>query len=352
MLVHHFYSLLLITLTSLAIPPASPTPHDCTEALTTARPLSEADNVEYVLLRRRWPANKDIQKKIIRSLPPNVRLLLLDDLAETHTNSTIAAPASWLWVHDYLPETVINPQGQRELVSFEYASYQDWKTLLDARLASLLTGKTESLKPFPNSLKVAEQVADFLKLPLIESQLVMQGGHYMADEYGTIFVSRAILGNNRSFPTLEDVEAELKRVLYAKRVVWLPAISYEPTGHLDIYAMYLGRKKFLLKKVSDHNAGFAVAEAAGILERLGYTVDYLPSPDDRLYINSRRIGNRVLMPIYQEQKFLRPMRLDPADMIAKRKFEELGFEVVPIPATGLADSLGSLHCLTKTIPCL
>lgn len=325
-----------------------------------ARPVSDLDRPEYLVMRRHLPASSRIQQNILRHVPNYVSVLLLDDREGAKTKmsqkgvSIVAAPALSNWVQDYLPETVIDEHGQRSLVSFEYNTQEQYELMATLQFRALFTGE-RAPKPFPQAHPIADSLARFLGWPLVKSELVLQGGHYIAAEDGMVFVSQDVRAKNQGNGL--DVESELKRVLHAKQVFFLPTIPFEQSGHLDIYAMYLGERRFLLQKLgaADDEYGhynYAVAKAAGSLLDLGYTVDYLVTPkEDMLYINSRRIGHTLFMPVFEAPSFWGKPRLNAADRAAKAKFEDLGFTVVPVPAGELKAMHGSIHCLTKTIGC-
>ncbi len=316
-------------------------------------------------MRKKWPSHSNIQRDILKSLPANVRVLLLDDRANAVSKIPtlaraapgqkvldVAAHSPNHWVHDYLPEMVINPEGRPELVHFAYASPEDYEQDSKDRFRYLLTGQGEKPPPqFPLNGLVARSLADFLSLPLRRSEIVLHGGHYIAGEGGTIFLSKALLRKNES--SRRDLEDQLKTLLFAKEIVWLPDIFSEPTGHLDVYAMYLGQKRFLLQRTSDDSFwNREVDKAAETLSALGYRVDWIISPSEkRFYVNSRRFGQTLFMPVYANRSFFGKIRMDEHDVQAKAKFESLGFAVVPVPATELDDKMGGLHCLTKSYRC-
>ena len=327
----------------------------CTEQLV-ARPATDLDPVGYVILRKRWPGSSAAQSEIIHHLPADVKVILLDDQKgaklEIKKNKIILpAPAKSYWTQDYLPETVFNEEGKPEFVTFKYASNEEEEATIKEHFRSLLLGG-EPPPPIPQSHDVAWKLSEFLGWPLRRSEIVMHGGHYLADELGTLFISEKMISLNSK--SREELEQELLKLLHGKKVVWMPSIEGEPTGHLDVYAMHLGNNTFLLQKThSQEPWNSSVERAQEKLESLGYSVKILTaSSKTTLYVNSRRLGKRILMPVYAPTSFWGRIRLNEEDQKAKAVFQELGFEVVPIPSEDLEEKWGAVHCLTKTIPCI
>lgn len=350
----NFISLSLLVSLGFFTGLASASLSDCKGALSGG-PFSDREKSAFVVMKRRQPSQLVVKQQILRTLSRDTKVLLLDENSEfqwwpKRNQICLKSPADSVWVRDYLPVALLNERGQPELVSFEYATKEQHSELSNERIAAILLGHGEPPKPYPRSHQVAKTIADFLGWPLTVSDVVLQGGHLIIADDGTLFVSDSV----QSLNLKRNVEADLLELLRSRRLVWLPRIFGEPTGHIDVYSLYLGGKQFLLQKLS--RSGFwneYVEKAATILQRLGYEVEYLESPDEKhLYVNSLIIGQTVYMPVYGPVNFWGKISLDVTDKRAKAKFERLGLQVIAVPAAELLGKMGAVRCMTKTYPAL
>lgn len=253
------------------------------------------------------------------------------------------------WLRDYLPILVIRPDGSPQFVSFQYASSNDYWNL---KMGFLVGDESQnSLGVFPNPRPVDRQLSVLFEIPLVKSDMIVHGGNLIADEEGNIFLTKRVLEDNYPM-TQQQIEDEFRRVLFAKSIVWMPRLGGERTGHLDMYAMYIGKRRFVLQTGM---YDYEINEATKILKDLGYHVFYVHSPGEGIsYVNSLLVDSTILMPKYELETFsdfiYRRIPLNDADRAAKEVFEGLGFKVKTVLADQLRGKFGSLHCLTNKIP--
>ncbi len=141
----------------------------------------------------------------------------------------------------------------------------------------------------------------------------IDGGVVISDGDGTCAATRAVL----------------PAALGCRRVLVVPPIAGEETGHVDLIAQFIAPG---VVAVADDQA-----EALRVFREAGMTVVALP----RRYVNFTRVGARLLVPDYATE--------DPGVAWAALRRALPGVRLVPVAADVLAAQGGSVHCITLTL---
>ncbi len=204
----------------------------------------------------------------------------------------------------------------------------------------------------------------FGEVPLSTTGVVLEGGGIESDGAGTLLTTRRCL-MTRAGPgaAVEAVEAELRALLGAERILWLAHGGLEgddTDGHVDTLARFCDRQTIAYVRCEDrddpHFADLAAMEAElRALRRADgepYRLVPLPWPGakrdpdgERLpatYANFLVVNGGVLVPTYD----------DPADREALARVADCfpGREAVGVPCLPLIAQHGSLHCATMQVP--
>ena len=195
---------------------------------------------------------------------------------------------------------------------------------------------------------------------------VLEGGSIESDGKGTVFTtSSCLLAPHRNQPmTKDEIEARLKRDLYAERVLWIDygnLVGDDTDGHIDTLVriapndtlLYIGcddetDEQFdELKKMEEQLRTFRT------LEGEPYKLVKLPTPrpildedNERLpatYANFLIMNGAVLVPTYNQPDL---------DAEAMRLIGEVfpDREIVGIDCRSVIKQHGSLHCCTMQYP--
>lgn len=194
------------------------------------------------------------------------------------------------WPRDYFPMTVRDPAApaEKKAVRFEY-------------------------DVMPGTGPAAEAAARTLGFAVTKSELSLEGGNILIDEDGTLFVTTKILARNAS-KTKTQVETELKRALGATEIEWLNPLPGETTGHVDIIAKIVGKKRAVVG-ASDGVCGAdappacskrkaALDETAKAFERRGYRVTRVLNAESAgdvralTYANALLVNGTAFLPMY------------------------------------------------------
>ena len=238
------------------------------------------------------------------------------------------------WARDNAPMIVRDENGRRKAVCFEFngwgRKYEGWQDDVGVNLA----------------------IARALKLPIVRSELVLEGG---AIEIGSsdegpvgIATEQCVLSRNRTDWSKARVEAELKEKLGLRRIIWLPK-GLNPDsitdGHVDGLLKFIGKNTVLLHTTDDRkDTNYkACQDAKEMLEKAGLKVIELPLALDivhmNFYIGSG--GKTIYVPVCGDRK-----QDEPALKMLRGLFKE----VVPIKATAMGKAGGGIHCYTQQIP--
>ena len=218
-------------------------------------------------------------------------------------------------------------------------------------------------QPYDQDALLARRIAAHLNVPLVTSDLALEGGAVLTDGEGTLVTTETCLLNANRNPGLSraEVDAELKRVFRVRKVIWLPGdpLETETDGHVDVL-MSLAAPARALLEVNDDPADprFAILrENRRALELAtdarGRRFDILPIGEAdrsvaigerycRSYVNLYIASGAVIAPAY---------RL-PSDEIVATALRAAfpGREIVMLPIGKIATGGGGFHCVTQQQP--
>ncbi|KPP98538.1 MAG: agmatine deiminase [Bacteroidetes bacterium HLUCCA01] len=164
------------------------------------------------------------------------------------------------WIRDTGPAFVETADGGRAVVNFRfnawgYADADDPDVQSDAALA--------------------RNLARQLGYPVIESQMISEGGNREVNGRGTLMLSAATEENRNPDMSREEMEAEFARVLGVSNVIWLEEGLYEDDhtfmgpktladgskaytvvttlGHIDEFARFADERTILLAQVPEED---------------------------------------------------------------------------------------------------
>jgi agmatine deiminase len=211
--------------------------------------------------------------------------------------------------------------------------------------------------------QVGGAVLSRLGMKKYQAPLVMEGGSFSVDGYGTLLTTEQCLLNANRNPELQprEIAEMLAMYLGVRRVLWLGdgLEGDETDGHVDMVACFAGRGRVLLNMPKPGEPNHAAMQDN--LQRLGEMKDAggraldviaVPQPrqaqhdDGRMmplsYINFYIANDAVIVPAYGDAAD------DEAASIIAAAFP--GRECVQVPALDIARGGGVIHCITQQQP--
>jgi len=262
----------------------------------------------------------------------------------------IEAPLNDAWMRDMGPTFVHTADGSVAAVDWVFNGWgaQDWAQWdLDANI-----GRT---------------VAEAAGTPIIDSQLVNEGGGIQVDGAGTVLVTDTVQldpGRNPGL-TRADVEAELARTIGATHAVWLPRgltrdfQRFGTRGHVDIVAAITSPGRLLLhiQRDESHPDYQVCREIRAALEGThdaagrSWEIIEMPAPAtltdaegfvDYSYINHLVVNDGVIACGFGDT--------EDANAVAILAEQYPGRTVVTVDARPLFERGGGIHCITQQQP--
>jgi len=225
-------------------------------------------------------------------------------------------------------------------------------------------------------------VARELKLPVIDSNLVAEGGAVESNGRGTVMTTEAVALSRNPGLTKAQIEGEHKRVLGAKKIIWLKQGLAEDDrvtgGHIDEIARFADPNTILLAQVmpGDRGANAVSRESFRRLEEnyrilsnstdqdgKPFTIIRVPMPPAlseeesdrgevpvRSYLNYVAANDAVLVPAYWKPGRANTLKTteDQVKSIFQSVFPER--KIISIDAENVNLWGGGLHCLTQQMP--
>ncbi len=252
-----------------------------------------------------------------------------------------------LWMRDTGPVFVVNNNGQKAAVNFNFNGWgEDQAFEFDAEVADFVTKRAGV-----NSIK---------------SSLVLEGGCIEVDGQGTaIMTESCILNDNRNPGKEKDqVEAELKRLLGLKKIIWLKGIKGKDItdGHTDFYARFARPGVVVVSRDIDESShdykvtrdNIEVLKSATDAEGNAFKIVILDTPWE---INTKYgtkdfaagyVGYYVCNGAIIMQKF----GDEHADSAAKNKLAKIfpNHHIEQLSIDAIASGGGSIHCATQQQP--
>lgn len=210
--------------------------------------------------------------------------------------------------------------------------------------------------------RIASTVAAAAQVPVIGSPLVNEGGGIHVDGRGTVLVTETVQLDPGRNPhaTHASVEAELRRTIGARDVVWLRRgltrdyDDFGTRGHVDIVAAFAGPDVVLVHDQRDprHPDHAISREVRDQLERIGrWRIVLVPAPTvlraddgwvDYSYINHYVCNGAVILCAFD----------DPNDQVAAGILAEAypGRTIVLVDAREIFARGGGIHCITQQQP--
>ena len=259
----------------------------------------------------------------------------------------VVAPLDDIWIRDTGPTFVIDGQGRKAAVDF---NFNGWGRKQEHR----------------QDAKVARLVGELAKVQVLRTDLVLEGGSLEVDGVGTAIIAESCVLNRNRNPGFSkaECERELRALLGLKKIIWIPGIRGQDItdGHTDFYARFAGWRTVMAgfepdRREPDHaitKRHLEILKSAKDAEGNGLKVVTLSGPSrvrsdyDSEDFAAGYIGYYVCNGGVICQKFGDPV----ADRRAREKLAAAfpDRKIVQIAIDGIAAGGGSIHCATQQEP--
>lgn len=265
--------------------------------------------------------------------------LLCDWGLPAHLLTFVCFPVEGMWVRDYGPAFVRQPDGATTLIDAEYG----------------MTGER------PNDDRVAAQFASLLRLPVTRVPMMLEGGNVLSNGRGLCLTTTMLeYVNSHCGRNQAAIFAMLRQYYHFDSGIVLKRLTGEPTGHIDMFATFVTPNVVVMGQYDpavdpvnadtlNYNAAYLtqLQTAAGPMK-----VVRIPMPSNRgnvwrTYTNVIYANGILLVPSYgkEEQATLEQALRVYADLLP-------GWTIKTVDASQLILRQGALRCLSLHIPWL
>ncbi|CAH7341342.1 putative agmatine deiminase [Vibrio chagasii] len=285
-------------------------------------------------------------------LPSNIRVV------EISSNDS--------WMRDIGPSYVINDQGERRGVDWEFNS---WGGLVDGLYF-----------PWDKDDQVALKVCEILGDDSYRAPIVLEGGSIHVDGEGTLYTTEECLLHPSRNPDLsrEEIETVLSDYLSIDKVVWIPSglFNDETNGHVDNLMHVVRPAEVMLTWCDDKEdpqydlsrESLAALEAQTDAKGRKIIVHKIPMPGP-LYMTAeeaagidtsegmeREAGERLAASygnyLVTNNHIVFPLLDEKTDKEMEAIFKEIypNHLITGVEAREILIGGGNIHCITQQIP--
>ncbi|GAA3116064.1 agmatine deiminase family protein [Streptomyces rectiviolaceus] len=219
-----------------------------------------------------------------------------------------------------------------------------------------------------NDARVGRTLLSRYDIPRRKAPLIAEGGSFETDGEGTLLITQSsIVNDNRNRGKSQaQIEAEIKRTLGIKKVIWLAGVRGEDItdAHVDSLVRFTAPGVVLLDRAHPDmpadSWSRAADQAKSVLSKAtdadgrSFEIIDLPQPDlyditgegddfVSTYANFYVANDSVFMPKFGDRKADRRARSILQEHFPKR-------DIVPIPIDTIASGGGGIHCSTHDEP--
>lgn len=260
--------------------------------------------------------------------PEEIISLVREGGGDTDNLELIPTPLDTFWIRDFGPQVVATDEGHY-LVDFPY----DFERPNDDGVPALLAAR--------------------FGLATRETAMDIEGGHLVVEGGVCITNDEVVRRGELLGWSKTAVTQELADLFGCRRIVFVPSLEGEPTGHVDLYVAATGAGRVVVgayDAADDPTNATRLDRAARLLASAGLTVTRIPMPPNedgtvfRSYTNLVVLPTTVLVPSYGDES----SREEEAHEILRRELR--GKTVVPVDVSSLIRLEGALHCIAITLP--
>jgi agmatine deiminase len=283
---------------------------------------------------------KALNQEELHLLFPHAQELKKIDLSGLLHVTPLLCPYSDIWLRDTMPIMVNDNNGPVIVIP----RFNGW-------------GQKYELK---DDTDLSKRVAQILHLPILLSNLVLEGGALDFDGQGTLLTTEQCLLNPNRNPNIskKDIEQELLRLFGVKKIIWLKrGLHHDHTdGHVDNIARFIAPhtvailvphdkqdpnfdvlmevKSILRHETDANNCAINLLE----IPSPGVVLDHFGNPMPASYLNFLRGDFIMAVPLFGS-------KYDEEALAIFKK--NVALKVVGLMAKSLLHGGGSFHCIAQ-----
>ena len=309
-----------------------------------------------------WPCNKHLYGKIINKARDEVANVI-NEIAKTehvivlsnkedineiqnktdHKNiDIIECKLDDSWMRDIAP-IFYNENEKLKSISFEFNGYGKYPDYL-------------------NDNKISKFISNYLNIPTITSDLVIEGGAITYDDKKNLFSTKNVIfnKNRKQKHNSEYIIKELK-LLFDLNYIFLfenGLIEDDTDGHVDNLLCPIGKNQYLIATTNKLDPNYEIleknkADLIKFFRDTNQTFDLIEVPlPTRKKINNKNIISSYINFYFSKNKIILPKFNVKEDNEVKLTFEKLfpNREIMMLETENINYGGGNIHCITMNVP--
>ena len=215
---------------------------------------------------------------------------------------------------------------------------------------------------FQNDNKVSEFISNYLKIPSIFSDIVLEGGAITYDDNSNLFSTKNVIfnKNRKQMLSKEKILNELKKLFKLKQIFLFDngLLEDDTDGHVDNLLCPIGKNKYLIADTNKFNSNYDILNKnkKDLISFFDYTKQKfelisIPLPSNKK-INNKTLVSSYINFYFTSNKIILPKFNVKEDYEVETIFKDLfpTKEIVMIETSNINYGGGNIHCITMNIP--
>ena len=309
-----------------------------------------------------WPCNKDLYGKIINKARDEVANVI-NEIAKTehvivlsnkedineiqyktdHKNiDIIECKLDDSWMRDIAP-IFYKEDEKLKSISFEFNGYGKYPDYL-------------------NDNKISKFISNYLNIPTITSDLVIEGGAITYDDKKNLFSTKNVIFNkNRKQKHNSEYIIKKLKLLFDLNYIFLfenGLMEDDTDGHVDNLLCPIGKNQYLIATTHKLDPNYEIleknkADLIKFFKDTNQTFDLIEVPlPKRKKINNKNIISSYINFYFSKNKIILPKFNVKEDNEVKLIFEKLfpNREIMMLETENINYGGGNIHCITMNVP--
>ena len=215
---------------------------------------------------------------------------------------------------------------------------------------------------FQKDNKVSEFISNYLKIPSIFSDIVLEGGAITYDDNSNLFSTKNVIfnKNRKQMLSKEKILNELKKLFKLKQIFLFDngLLDDDTDGHVDNLLCPIGKNKYLIADTNKFNSNYDILNKnkKDLISFFDYTKQKfelisIPLPSNKK-INNKTLVSSYINFYFTSNKIILPKFNVKEDYEVETIFKDLfpTKEIVMIETSNINYGGGNIHCITMNIP--
>ena len=215
---------------------------------------------------------------------------------------------------------------------------------------------------FQKDNKVSEFISNYLKIPSIFSDIVLEGGAITYDDNSNLFSTKNVIfnKNRKQMLSKEKILNELKKLFKLKQIFLFDngLLEDDTDGHVDNLLCPIGKNKYLIADTNKFNSNYDILNKnkKDLISFFDYTKQKfelisIPLPSNKK-INNKTLVSSYINFYFTNNKIILPKFNVKEDYEVETIFKDLfpNKEIVMIETSNINYGGGNIHCITMNIP--